>query len=69
MFLPIPYGVEGVATRPPRATVGLIALNVLVFLLVLSAPRARGLEQEEASLERLAAWELDSAVKNPSSRR
>jgi membrane associated rhomboid family serine protease len=58
VFLPIPYGVEGGVRRgPPRATAALLAVNVLVFLLTLGGD-ARRIEKEEASLERLAGWEL-----------
>ena len=57
MLLLIPLGAESPEPRLPRATVVLIALNVLVFLFT-SQFDTRKLAEEEAELERIAGWSL-----------
>jgi len=58
MILPLPYGVEGGAARPPRTVIALIAACAIAFALS-NRSDTGAIAKEEASLERLAAWELE----------
>lgn len=63
MLLLIPLGPEAETPRLPRLTAVLIVLNALVFLFT-SGSDVRGLAEEEARLERIAAFTLGPVLRD-----
>jgi len=60
VLIPIPVGTEAPLTRLPRATIALIVLNVLVFILSLRPGTSASLSKEQ-EIARLADWAFTKA--------